>query len=163
MGQLGTGWLRRCLVLYKKPGAVRPPTSSATDARAHRIIGRASEPRLQPRHVDITGRQFLVGRGDDAGWHTKAQHSPNQLATGSHGCIPRFQTQLDQSQLQRWYVHTLWRQLSERLFRMAIFLVRSAIVEESVATPRPAGKNRYVRGTYCDSRNNLQVTFMSMS
>src|SRR5271169_1485864 len=66
--------------------------------------------------------QFLVRWHDQFEWGRKPSHPPNQLPYRSDSLDTFEQAPESESQLQRWHVHQVWRELPECLSRVAVFL-----------------------------------------
>src|SRR6185312_13758834 len=93
------------------------------DAGADGSSGGSSELRREAAVVGLGGWKLLVRRQDKFEWSGDANDAAGELASGGNGCDSYHKASVAKIQLQRRNVCDLWRQLSQRVRRVAVLVV----------------------------------------
>src|SRR5215469_9631688 len=129
MGKLVTRRVRRCVVLHHQPRFVRRSGTPTTNPAAYRCARGPFEPQLQVRNLGFAGRQFLVGRRHEPERHLEPRDQADRLPNWSYRGLALFQAPIAEGELQRWYVHSIRRQLPGGAGGLAVLLARLAQVQ----------------------------------
>src|SRR5208283_4794134 len=118
------------MVLHDQPGVLFAQRLLSGDTVSipspDRIFRRPLELRLQAAALGLARWQFLGRWQSHCEWRGKYQYFSNKLPHRGDNLNPFEQAPESQNWLQRRHLHQVWRELSERIGGVAVFLAGQA-------------------------------------
>src|SRR5271165_4815062 len=156
VGENSAGRLRRGLVLHDQCKLLRPQRVISRDKQPvgepDWYLRRSPELRLEDAHLGIAGRQSLVRRNHQLERQGVSVNPATRLAHWFHGIAQAGQAPEYQTQLQRWYLHSCWRELPERLSRVAVVVDWQTKIITSALEP--------LRVSFCHPESSERSAFL---